>query len=101
MRKRTIPLLIFLSPTWPWPHLFADVAPGFYSVVFQRPAGFSFTPVTGQASMVTDFLTGSTAVFNVTSGQNLNVIDAGLADGVSAYMAGLASDLQLGSCLWH
>ncbi len=41
-------------------YLFSGLNPGTYTVVFLKPKGYSFSPVTNQASKVIDFATGST-----------------------------------------
>ncbi len=41
-------------------YLFTNVVPGTYTVVFQKPSGYTFTPITNQDSKVIDFVTGST-----------------------------------------
>ncbi len=66
---------------------FNNVAPGTYTVVFQKPSGYSFTAA-GQGSdvtldsKVTDAASGSTNTFTVASGQTITNIDAGLTQGV-------------------
>lgn len=60
---------------------FTGVAPGKYTIIFLRPAGYSFSPVTNQASKVIDLVTGATALYTVVSGQTISVA-AGLYQGV-------------------
>ena len=62
-------------------YLFGNVAAGTYTVTFQKPSGFSFTPVTTQESKVTNVATGATAAFTVATGQTVVTIDAGLFQG--------------------
>jgi serine-aspartate repeat-containing protein C/D/E len=62
---------------------FENVAPGTYTVTFKAPSGFDFTdPGRGddptRDSKVTNFGTGSTNLFTVLPGQNIDNIDAGL-----------------------
>ena len=63
-------------------YMFANVAAGTYTVTFQKPSGFSFTPVTTQESKVTNVATGTTAAFTVAAGQTVVTIDAGVYQGV-------------------
>ncbi len=65
-------------------YIFPNVVPGTYTVVFQKPSGYTFTPITNQESKVIDFVTGSTSTITVTSGQTITTIDAGLYQGVSS-----------------
>ena len=73
-------------------YLFEDVAPGTYSVVFQLPSGYSFSPA-GQGSDpaldsdVTNPSTGETGTFTVAPGQTYLEVDAGLHRGVFACVA--------------
>ena len=72
-------------------YVFSNVAPGTYTVVFQKPSGSSFT-APGQGgdatldSKVTDLASGSTIAFTVTSGQSITNLDAGLVTGVNGLM---------------
>ena len=62
-------------------YLFEDVAPGHYTVTFAPPDGYEFSPPNqgGEDSKVVDFTTGSTAPFDLTSGQLPKLdVDAGL-----------------------
>ncbi len=67
---------------------FANVVPGTYTVVFQKPSGYSFTAAnqgsnTALDSKVVDAKAGATAVFAVTSGQTITNVDAGMLQGVA------------------
>ena len=64
-------------------YVFTNVVPGTYTVVFQKPSGYTFVTITNQDSKVIDFVTGSTSTITVTSGQTITTIDAGLYQGVS------------------
>ncbi len=66
-------------------YLFANVVAGTYSVMFQKPSGFSFTPVTTQGSKVTNVTTGATATFTVVAGQTITTIGAGLFQGTQPF----------------
>ena len=62
-------------------YLFENVQPGPYTVTFAKPEGYVFSPANqgGDDSKVVDFATGSTAPFNLTSGQAPKLdVDAGL-----------------------
>ena len=63
-------------------YVFVNVVPGTYTVVFQKPIGYSFTPITNQDSKVINFITGSTSTITITSGQTITTIDAALYQGV-------------------
>ncbi len=59
---------------------FTGLVPGCYYVKFTAPAGYSFTiPNTGNDSSDSDAdSTGKTGIYNLTSGQTDNTVDAGL-----------------------
>ncbi len=65
-------------------YVFTNVAPGTYTVVFQKPSGYSFTATAQGAggSKVTDVASGSTSAFTVATGQSMMDIDAGLYQGM-------------------
>ena len=65
---------------------FSNVAPGTYSVVFQAPSGYNFSPAQQGSnpaldSDVVNTATGETGTFTVAAGQINNNVDAGLVPG--------------------
>lgn len=68
---------------------FDNVAPGTYTVLVQRPNGYSFSPALQGTdrtldSDVTNLSSGETSPFTLSAGQVINDVDAGLYHGVCA-----------------
>ncbi len=72
-------------------YLFENVAPGLYSVVFRKPAGYDFSLAQQGSdanldSNVVDLASGATDIFLVLAGSHIRTIDAGLVRGVPRWV---------------